>query len=99
MSEDLAAVIAEQLRRSGQTRTVYHSPDERDRLRAAGRQAGRQLHRPVRTFDTAARHPRCDADQCGTVLIAVTDWGTNPLERQLSETRANKAIDRALDGP
>ncbi|CNF41097.1 Uncharacterised protein [Mycobacterium tuberculosis] len=99
MSEDLAAVIAEQLRRSGQTSTVYHSPDERDRLRAAGRRAGRQLNRPVRTFDTAARHPRCDADQCGTVLIALTDWGTNPLERQLSETRANKAIDRALDGP
>ncbi|TDC44907.1 hypothetical protein E1281_32200 [Actinomadura sp. KC345] len=99
MSQDLAAVIAEQLRRSGQTSTVYHSSDERDRLRTAGRQAGRLLDRPVRTFDTTARHPRCDADQCGTVLIAVTDWGTNPLERQLSETRANKAIDHALDSP
>lgn len=96
MSEDLAAVIADQLKRSGETSTVYHSPDERNRLRAAGRQAGRLLNRPVRTFDTAARHPRCDADQCGTVRIALTDWGTNPLERQLTETRANKAIDRAL---
>ncbi|MBO2459256.1 hypothetical protein [Actinomadura violacea] len=96
MSEDLAAVIADQLKRSGETGTVYHSPDERERLRAAGRQAGRLLNRPIRTFDTAARHPRCDADQCGTVLIALADWGTNPLERQLSETRANKAIDRAL---
>ncbi|MER6814509.1 hypothetical protein ABT299_34985 [Spirillospora sp. NPDC000708] len=96
MSEDLAAVIADQLKRTGQTGTVYHSPDERDRLRAAGRQAGRMLNRPVRTFDTAARHPRCDTDQCGTVRVVLTDWGTNPLERQLTQTRANKAIDRAL---
>lgn len=99
MSEDLAAAIADQLRRTGQTRTIYHTPDERDRLRAAGRQAGRLLNRPIRTFDTAARHPRCDTDQCGTILIALTDWGTNPLERQLAETRANKAIDRALGTP
>ncbi|TDC54316.1 hypothetical protein E1281_16400 [Actinomadura sp. KC345] len=98
MSQDLPAVIADELRRSGQTRATYHSHDERDRLRAAGRQAGRSLDRPVRTFDTAARHPRCDADQCGTVLIALTDWGSaNPLEDRLARSRANNAVDRALN--
>ncbi|WP_242883145.1 hypothetical protein [Actinomadura litoris] len=96
MSENPADIIADQLRRSGETGTVYHSPAQRERLRAAGRQAGRQLGRPVRTFDTAARHPRCDTDQCGTVHIVLADWGTNPLERQLTQTRANKAIDREL---
>lgn len=78
--------IADQLRRAGQVSRAYHDDDERDQLRTEGRRAGRILGRPVRTF---ARP--------NAVHIVLTDWGdTNPLERQLTDIKANKAINGAV---
>jgi hypothetical protein len=88
---DLTTALADQLRRSGETRTRYHTDQERDLLRKAGRAAGRQLGRPVRTFDQPSENG-------GLVFVVITDWGQdNPLERQLHEVRANNLIDRALE--
>lgn len=100
VTDNLATAIADQLRRTGEARTPYHSHHERDQLRRAGRRAGRTLDRRVRTFDVPAEpHPHCDRDQCGTVAVILPDWGTNPLEARLTQSRANNAIDRALAAP
>ncbi|WP_329519884.1 hypothetical protein [Spirillospora sp. NBC_01491] len=96
-TDELTAATADQLKRTGEIRATYHSHHDRDRLRAAGRQAGRLIARPVRTFDIPATPtPRCSTEKCGTVVITVTNWGTNPLEARLTESRANNAVDRAL---
>jgi hypothetical protein len=91
----VAQAIADALKRSGSISHAYRNEHERDLLRQAGRRAGRILNRPVRTMDAGK-----------SVHVALTDWGNNPLETQLSELRANKAIDAALatddsrqDGP
>lgn len=85
---DDARAIADQLRRTGQASHTYTDADERDQLRAAGRHAGRILGRPVRTFARAK-----------AVHIVLTDWGDhNPLEHQLTDIKAKKAIDRAMFG-
>jgi hypothetical protein len=91
---NLSAVIADELRRAGEVHARYRTRGDRDRLRQAGRRAGRLLGRPVQTHAT----PGADSDEHGTVIITITDWGTaNPLESRLTTSRANNAIDRALD--
>jgi hypothetical protein len=81
----VAEAIADALKRTGSISHAYHNGDERDLLRQAGRRVGRMLNRPVRTVDAGR-----------SVHVVLTDWGNNPLETQLSELRANKAIDAAL---
>jgi hypothetical protein len=74
------------LRRTGQHIHTYTTDDERDLYRRAGRRAGRQLHRPVRTFDTG-----------NAVIIVLTDWGEhNPLEAALLQSRVNKMIESVM---
>lgn len=77
--------IMAKLRATGQATYHYTDDKERDELRSAGRQAGRALGRPVRTI---ARNNR--------IHIVLTDWGDNPLERQLDDAKTRNAIDRAL---
>jgi hypothetical protein len=93
----LAAIQANELKRSGQIVCRYHTDQQRDQLRAAGRRAGRTLNRPVRTFD----HPHpVPGPPGGTVIVVIADWGEhNPLEHRLSQARANNAIERALTRP
>lgn len=77
--------IADQLRRTGQVSRTYHTDTERDELRRTGRKAARILGRPLHT--TA---------RSGVLHMVLTDWGENPLERQLDDAKARNAIDRAL---
>ena len=94
---ELAAIQADELKRSGQIVCRYSTAQQRDQLRAAGRRAGRTLGRPVRTFDNPNPDPSTPG---GTVIVVITDWGQhNPLEHRLSEARANNAIQRALTTP
>lgn len=84
--ENLTAIVAEELRRYGQVKVSTPHQTQRDLIRSAGRRAGRQLNRPVRTFEHGQ-----------TVTVLITDWGqSNPLETRLQEAQANNRINRAL---
>lgn len=81
----LARDYAATLQQLGHIIQPYHSDDERDRIRRAGRAAGRILQRPVRTLDRDR-----------AVHIVLDDWEDNPLQRQLSDIRIRKNIDRVF---
>lgn len=95
---ELTAAYVDQLRRTGQAVNHYCNADQRELLRRAGRAAGRQMGRPVRTVAAAEQD-----GECGKVVVILMDWGeANPLESRLSEARARNALDRAfaaLSGP
>lgn len=88
---DLTAAYAAQLRRTGQVVSHYRTTGQRELLRRAGRAAGRQLGRPVRTFDCP------EMDGSGQVIVSLADWShASPLESTLANTRVRNAIDRAF---
>lgn len=82
---ELAATWTTELRRTGRIHAPFHSDDERELYRRAGRKAGRLLQRPVRTLVVGSE-----------VQVLLTDWMDRPLERQLEHARTRNAIDRAF---
>jgi hypothetical protein len=79
---DLINQLAEQLRHTGGFNIAFATDQDLARYRRAAREIGTLLKRPVRT---AARR--------GFLYIALADWGKNPLEAHLEDTRTRNAVD------